>query len=86
MDRTALLACAIAESELLPLWVDIAKPIDAHARPQHNFLEIVGRENDIESVYIPVSIPGYNVWVQMKMKIIDMKIKVITKQDGHAHR
>lgn len=32
-DRTALLACALADPELLNMWQDISKPIDANARP-----------------------------------------------------
>lgn len=32
-DRTALLACALADPELLDLWQDISRPIDSDARP-----------------------------------------------------
>ena len=32
-DRTALLACALADPELLNMWQDISKPIDDDVRP-----------------------------------------------------
>ena len=37
-DRTTLLACAIADPELLHLWQDISKPINVDARPGNSFL------------------------------------------------
>ena len=37
-DRTALLACALADPELLHIWQDISKPIDADARPGNKYI------------------------------------------------
>lgn len=32
-DRVALLSCALADTDMLRHWVDVAKPIDASSRP-----------------------------------------------------
>ena len=32
-DRVALLACALADRAMFDYWVDVAKPLDAAARP-----------------------------------------------------
>lgn len=40
-DRVALLACAIADPDLIQYWQHLAKPIEAKARPGMNRVESI---------------------------------------------